>query len=142
MATTERVTVTLPLELVQGIDQFEHNRSRFVAEAVENELVRRKRQGLLNSLQNPHPDVAQLVDENLADWNATLTTGDDDLLSPSAGKSVRWIKYGHAIHKIAHRILSSRSAGMRGGRRRKGRTAWNAEGDGLVFRQIHKRGCP
>ena len=92
MATTERVTVTLPVELVQGIDHFEHNRSRFVAEAVENELVRRKRQGLLNSLQNPHPDVAHLVDENLADWNATLPTGDDDLLSPSAGKSVRWIE--------------------------------------------------
>jgi metal-responsive CopG/Arc/MetJ family transcriptional regulator len=67
MPSTERVTVTLPVELVQGIDHYEHNRSRFITEAVENELVRRKRQGLLNSLQNPHPDAAQLIDVNLAD---------------------------------------------------------------------------
>jgi len=38
MATTERVTVTLPVELVEGIDRFERNRSRFIAEAVAHEL--------------------------------------------------------------------------------------------------------
>jgi metal-responsive CopG/Arc/MetJ family transcriptional regulator len=35
MATTERVTVTLPAELVESIDRYERNRSRFIAEAVE-----------------------------------------------------------------------------------------------------------
>ena len=33
MASTERVTVTLPAELVKEIDHFERNRSRFIAEA-------------------------------------------------------------------------------------------------------------
>jgi len=42
MSTTERVTVTLSAELVQGIDRFERNRSRFIAEAVEHELTRRR----------------------------------------------------------------------------------------------------
>jgi hypothetical protein len=92
MASTERVTVTLPVDLVQGIDHYEHNRSRFITEAVENELVRRKRQGMLRSLQNPHPDAAQLIDVGLADWSANLPAGDEELLDPSAGKSVRWIE--------------------------------------------------
>jgi metal-responsive CopG/Arc/MetJ family transcriptional regulator len=41
MATTARVTVTLPVDLVEGIDRVERNRSRFIAEAVEHELVPR-----------------------------------------------------------------------------------------------------
>jgi hypothetical protein len=46
MPTTERVTVTLPIDLLEGIDRFEHNRSRFIVQAVERELVRRRREGL------------------------------------------------------------------------------------------------
>jgi metal-responsive CopG/Arc/MetJ family transcriptional regulator len=42
MATTERVTVTLPVELVENIDRYERNRSRFIAEAVEHEFGRRR----------------------------------------------------------------------------------------------------
>jgi metal-responsive CopG/Arc/MetJ family transcriptional regulator len=34
----ERVTVTMPSELVAGIDRIESNRSRFIAEAVRHEL--------------------------------------------------------------------------------------------------------
>jgi hypothetical protein len=45
MAIIERITVTLAVELIEGIDQFERNRSRFIAEAVEHELVRRRRRG-------------------------------------------------------------------------------------------------
>jgi hypothetical protein len=62
MATTERVTVTLPVELVESIDRFERNRSRFIAEAVAHELVRRRRDGLLRSLKNPHPEAAELAE--------------------------------------------------------------------------------
>ena len=40
---TERVTVTMPGELVAGIDRIEGNRSRFIAEAVRHELQRRHR---------------------------------------------------------------------------------------------------
>ena len=39
---TERVTVTLNAELVKGIDRLQKNRSRFIAEAVERELARRR----------------------------------------------------------------------------------------------------
>ena len=35
MATTERVTVTLAAELIEGIDHFARNRSRFISEAVK-----------------------------------------------------------------------------------------------------------
>ncbi len=50
MATTERVTVSLPLDLVEDIDRFERNRSRFITAAVEHELLRRRREGLLRSV--------------------------------------------------------------------------------------------
>ena len=38
MANVDRVTVTLPNELLRDIDRREKNRSKFVAEAVRNEL--------------------------------------------------------------------------------------------------------
>lgn len=92
MATTERVTVTLPVELVEGIDRFERNRSRFIAEAVAHELVSRRRDGLLRSLKNPHPDAAELIETGLADWGASLPADDEGLVDVSAGKAVRWIE--------------------------------------------------
>ncbi len=52
----ERVTVTMPAELIAGIDRIEANRSRFIAEAVRHELQRRQRLELLRSLDSPHPD--------------------------------------------------------------------------------------
>ena len=55
MASAERVTVTLPTDLVEQIDRMERNRSRFIAEAVEHELVRRQREALLRSLRIPIP---------------------------------------------------------------------------------------
>jgi hypothetical protein len=91
MASTERVTVTLSAELVRGIDRFERNRSRFIAEAVDNELVRRRREGLLHSLKNPHSEVAELADAGLAEWGASLPAGDDDLVDVKAGMPVHWV---------------------------------------------------
>ena len=85
MATTERITITLSAELVAGIARFERNRSRFLAEAVANELVRRRREGLLRSLENPHPDAGKLADTGFADWGAVLSAGDDDLVDVKAG---------------------------------------------------------
>lgn len=92
MATTERVTVTLPAEMVESIDHFERNRSRFIAEAVEHELVRRRREGLVKSLKSPHPEAAELAETGLADWGARLPTGDEGLVDVSAGKPVRWVE--------------------------------------------------
>jgi hypothetical protein len=92
MPSTERVTVTLPVELVRGIDRLERNRSRFIAEAVEHELIRRQRMGLLQSVANPHPEATELAELGLSEWGANLPTGDEDLVDPRAGKPVRWIE--------------------------------------------------
>ena len=92
MATTERVTVTLPAQLVEGIDRYARNRSRFITEAVENELVRRRREGLLRSLASPHPEAAELADTGLADWAVNLPADDEGLVDPNGGKPVRWIE--------------------------------------------------
>jgi hypothetical protein len=92
MPTTERVTVTLPVELIEGIDHFERNRSRFIAEAVEHELVRRRRDGLLRSLENPHPEAAELAETGLAEWGTSLPEGDEGLVDANGGTSVRWVE--------------------------------------------------
>jgi hypothetical protein len=92
MARTERVTVTLPVELVESIDRFERNRSRFIAEAVEHELIRRRREGLLHSLKSPHPEAAELAEAGLADWGASLPEGDEELVDVNAGQPVRWVE--------------------------------------------------
>lgn len=86
----ERVTVTMPSELVAGIDRIEANRSRFIAEAVRHELQRRQRLELLRSLEAPHPDSAATAALGLADWAEALPEGDSDLLDPSAGELVHW----------------------------------------------------
>jgi len=92
MATTERVTVTLPIDLVEGIDRLERNRSRFITEAVEHELVRRRREGLVRSLASPHPEAAELAETGLADWGASLPADDEGLVDESAGRPVRWVE--------------------------------------------------
>lgn len=91
MATTERVTVTLPLELVAGIDRVERNRSRFIAEAVEHELARRRREGLLLSVKRPHLEGSELAEAGMAEWAASLPAEDEGLVDASGGKPVRWV---------------------------------------------------
>ena len=91
MPAMERVTVTLPADLVEKIDQLERNRSRFIAEAVEHELTLRRRDALLQSVQNPHPETTELVDVDLSDWVADLPA-DETLVDASAGTPVRWIE--------------------------------------------------
>ena len=92
MSSAERVTVTLPAELVRDIDRFERNRSRFIAEAVEHELVRRRRVALTRSLNNPHPDAAELAEAGVAEWGASLPSGDGDLVDANSGTPVRWVE--------------------------------------------------
>ncbi|MEX2270469.1 MAG: ribbon-helix-helix domain-containing protein [Vicinamibacterales bacterium] len=91
MALTERVTVTLSADLVEDIDRLERNRSRFIAEAVERELTRRRREALLNSVQNPHPETVEFADAGLSDWAAELPD-DDGLVDPHGGTPVRWVE--------------------------------------------------
>lgn len=92
MSPTERVTVTLSSDLVQGIDRFERNRSRFIAEAVRRELECRRRQELLRSLQDPHPEIADLAEAGFADWGEHLPPDDEELVDLAAGTPVNWVE--------------------------------------------------
>src|SRR5438552_10315389 len=92
MAGIDRVTVTLPKDLVRDIDRRENNRSKFVAEAVRRELDRRRRIELRRSLENPHPESAELSEQGLEEWTRGLPEEDTEALVDSgAGKPVRWI---------------------------------------------------
>ena len=92
MAGFERVTVTLPMELVKDIDRRERNRSKFVAEAVRHELDHRRREELRRSLRNPHPESAELADEGLEAWTRSLPEEDTEaLVDSSAGDAIRWV---------------------------------------------------
>jgi post-segregation antitoxin (ccd killing protein) len=90
MATTERVTVTLSGELLEEIDRHERNRSRFIAEAVQHELARRRRHALLQSVAHPHAETAELVDQGLTEWTSDLPD-DEGLVDSTGGTAVRWI---------------------------------------------------
>lgn len=92
MAGVERVTVTLPDDLLRDIDRREKNRSKFVAEAVRRELDRRRRAELRRSLQNPHPESTELAEQGLEEWSRGLPEEDvEALVDNSSGKPVRWV---------------------------------------------------
>ena len=92
IASVERVTVTLPDDLVRDIDRQEKNRSKFVAEAVRRELDRRRRAELRRSLENPHPDSVELAELGIADWMKKLPTEDiESLVDATVGKPIRWV---------------------------------------------------
>jgi hypothetical protein len=84
--------VTLPVELIEGIDRVDRNRSHFIAEAVEHELALRRREGLLMSLENPHSEAADLAEIGVNDWAANLPAEVDDLVDMAAGTPVRWVE--------------------------------------------------
>jgi len=92
MAGVDRVTVTLPNDLVRDIDRREKNRGKFVAEAVRNELDRRRREELRRSLHNPHPESGDLAEQGLEEWTHGLPEEDTEaLVDSNAGKPVRWV---------------------------------------------------
>jgi len=84
-----RVTITVPSSLLQEIDRQVKNRSRFILEAVERELERRRHEFLRASLSEPHPETADIAEAGLKEW---LENGADEngLLDPDMGKSVHW----------------------------------------------------
>jgi hypothetical protein len=87
----KRVTVTLPDDIVDEIDRWEKNRSKFVLCAARRELELRRREQLQRSLSNPHPEAGRVAEQGIRDWASTLPGNDDDLLDPSAGRPVHWI---------------------------------------------------
>src|SRR5690606_7525258 len=58
--------------------------SRFITEAVEHELIRRRREGLLRSLASPHPEAAELAETGLADRGANMPLDDEGLVDEAA----------------------------------------------------------
>ena len=92
MVTSERVTVTLPADLVRDIDRLEKDRSRFIQDAVGHELERRRRELLQDSLRSPHPETAELAEAGFEDWASSLPEEDaSGLVDPRAGTDVRWV---------------------------------------------------
>jgi hypothetical protein len=92
MAGVERVTVTLANDLISEIDRREKNRSKFVAEAVRNELDRRRRAELRRSLDNPHPESAELAGHGMEEWARSLPEEDTGaLLDTSVGRAIQWV---------------------------------------------------
>jgi hypothetical protein len=91
MSAAARVTVTLPAGVLERIDRLERNRSRFITEAIERELERRRRNDLLRSLRNPHPEGAELAELGFSDWSASLPD-DEGLVDPDEGTPVQWIE--------------------------------------------------
>jgi hypothetical protein len=92
MNAVERVTVTLPGELVRDIDRQEGNRSKFVTEAVRRELERRRRAELRRSLRNPHPESLELADQGLEEWSRGLPQEDTEaLLDADVGTPIHWV---------------------------------------------------
>ncbi len=92
MPNHERVTVTLPADVVRDIDRVENNRSRFVFQAIRRELERRRREHLRRSLASPHPETAQFTEAGFDEWAASLPDEDvSDLVDVRAGIVVRWM---------------------------------------------------
>jgi len=88
---TERVTITMPREVVEDIDRRARNRSKFILDAVRRELERRRREELRLSLQNPHEESDAVADLGMDDWGAGLPQeATDELLDPEGGREVRW----------------------------------------------------
>ena len=91
VAIKERVTITLPAGLVRDIDRLEKNRSKFLEEAAQHELERRRRASLERSLRSPHAEGEALEAAGFAAWAASLPDEDAaGLVDMRAGTEVRW----------------------------------------------------
>jgi len=86
----KRVTVTLPHDVVEEIDRWEKNRSKFVLEASLRELALRRREELERSLTNPHIESEWVAEQGMEAWGSAADVDDEDLLEPTAARGVRW----------------------------------------------------
>lgn len=87
----QRVTVTLPEELLAEMDQQAENRSLFVAEAVRAELQRRRRERLQQALQEPHSESEAMANCGFEEWVSMAGSDDESLLDPKLLRPVRWV---------------------------------------------------
>ncbi|MEO8370782.1 MAG: ribbon-helix-helix domain-containing protein [Candidatus Solibacter sp.] len=91
VARFERVTVTLPDDLLREIDRREKNRSKFVADAVRRELEHRRRVDLRRSLDNPDPESIELAEQGIEEWSRLMPDENvESLIDPKAVRPIRW----------------------------------------------------
>ncbi len=86
----ERITITLPAELLYEIDRHDANRSRFVREAIRHSLDYRRRLALRESLTEPHPETGSLESEGFDEWAGELPA--EGLIEPDTGVELRWVE--------------------------------------------------
>ena len=91
MSQSTRVTITLPADILLEIDIRETNRSRFVLEAVRQELQRRQKEELERSLASPHPESQGVEALGLREWFATAKNEAAELLDLAGGTEVCWV---------------------------------------------------
>ena len=88
----DRVTVTMPADVIRDIDRFQKNRSRFILEAVHREIDRRRREELQRSLRQPHPEISGIAEAGFAGWAASLPPEDvGELVDIEGGVKVQWV---------------------------------------------------
>ena len=92
MAAIERVTITLPADMVRKIDRLEKNRSRFIQDATRHELDRRRRERLQRSLGSPHPETVEFAGDGFKEWASGLPEEDAAaLVDLHTGIEVQWV---------------------------------------------------
>lgn len=90
--SAERVTITLPADLLREIDRLEKNRSKFVLGAIQRELQSRRREALHHSLRHPHPESDSFADLGFETWGTDLPEGEaESLVDMAAGTAVQWV---------------------------------------------------
>lgn len=101
MSVNERVTITLPADLVRDIGRVERNRSKFLQEAARHEIERRRRALIERSLRSPHPETTQLAEAGFQEWASSLPEEDAaGLVDLQAGKEVRWVPGEGALYPM------------------------------------------
>ena len=105
--TFETLVISLDHDLVVGIDTVHADRGEFIAEAVRNELARRKRHAFLESLATPHPESMAPAETGLGTWPEGSPDEDAQLLEPSAGRPVRWVPDAGWNHDQCRRNIGS-----------------------------------
>ena len=87
----QRITVTLPEQVLREVDREARNRSGFVLEAIRRELRRRRREALQRSFDSPHPESESLAEAGFEAWASSLPDeGAGDLVDAAAGTPVHW----------------------------------------------------
>lgn len=89
----QRISVSLPEELVNEIDRSAPDRDSFVAEAVKHELTRRQKDGLQASLEYPHAKTLLVAEAPLCEWPEGVPADEwSDVLDEDSGEEIRWVE--------------------------------------------------